>query len=75
MDLLDFIGLAIPDDQHALGAVYGASASEYSIPMYGGDNTLPWSLFTCGIPDTPIQILFPVTPVDALSLANMVKPW
>jgi hypothetical protein len=60
LDVLSFLGLAVPDQ---FQAAYGAASSLMSVTTAVGNDDLPWALFTCAVPDTDIQVAFPVTPV------------
>jgi hypothetical protein len=69
IDILSVIGALIPEQYSALFGA-GASLASVTAPAFGGDNTIPFSLYSCpelGIP--PI----PVTPV--LLSETPAAPW
>lgn len=73
----DYTGLSsyldsvdIPDGYDGLKDVYDDYSAFYDDSVYDGDNALPWTLFSCGIPDTDLTIQFPVTPVDIIGLLD-----
>jgi hypothetical protein len=70
LDIFSFLGLSLPDGHPGLSSVYSGVTSMAKFTQSVGDNTLPWTLFTCGIPNTDISVNFPVTPVDVTSFVR-----
>lgn len=68
-DMQDYLGLSIGDDFPGLQELYGAVSTLHETTVPLGSNTIPTSLFTCGIPDGP-TIIFPVTPVNWWDFPN-----
>jgi hypothetical protein len=50
--------------------MYAYDSSLENATVGGSDNTLPMTLFSCGIPDTDITVEFPVTPVNIPDLID-----
>jgi len=63
-DVSTEVGDTIPDDETGLSALYDYDFSLVHWTVNGGDNTIPWAMFSCGIPDTDLDFEFPVTPVN-----------
>ncbi len=64
IDILGFASVLLPDNPPELGEIYSAASS--LIPVTGnlGDNTIPWSLWTCVIPPLGVDFSVPDSPVN-----------
>jgi len=70
-DYGSYAGLSLPDGYPGLSEEYSYFTSVYNANANVGDNTIPWTLFSCSVPtDPPVGVAFPVTPVNTVDLLN-----
>ncbi len=64
LDLSGYLSESLPDGYPGLSELYDWVTSIHSINADVSDNTIPWTDWSCGIPDTEITVDFPVTDVN-----------
>ncbi len=73
LDLSSVVGAALPSEY---GSLFGPALSlaSLSAPIFGGDNTIPFAIYSCpevGIPPIPVT---PVVLVDTPTEPNFADP-
>jgi len=61
-DISGYLSLTMPSGYTGLSSAYNDFQTLAPLTVNGGDNTIPWTIWTCTIPGLP-PVAFPVTPV------------
>jgi hypothetical protein len=73
IDITSVVGNVIPEGFSSLFSLLTA-AGEVSAPLYPGDNTIPFAIYSCGATTPPIPPI-PVTPVVLVNSPPVTGPW
>ncbi len=68
-DISGYLGLTMPSGYSGLSNAYNDFTTLAPLTVNGGDNTIPWTIWTCVIPGLP-PIAFPATPVYIPNFAD-----